>query len=200
MYDLLYLDVPWRYRDEKGGLPALGGKTYATMSDEELAELPISRIANKDSLLFSWLVFPKLYEGLQIMTAWGFTPITCGFVWIKLNRKGALVQVAKDLILKGGIYSGLGSYVCGNAEICMIGKRGKGLQRASKSVKQIIFAPLSSHSSKPFEAYDRIETLYPHANKVELFARTPREGWTQTGYDFDGMDVREWLQKQSSSE
>jgi len=198
-FDLILTDNPWQYRDDKSNLPKLGGKLYPTLSDEELFGLEVQSIAAKDSLLFSWLVFPKLLEGLQIMTAWGFTPVTCGFVWVKLNRTGSVTRTAKDTILRNGVYSGLGSYVCGNAEICMIGKRGKGLKRANKSVKQIIFAPLSSHSSKPIETYERIEVLYPDANKLELFARTRREGWTQTGFDFDGQDIREFIDGDQSN-
>jgi N6-adenosine-specific RNA methylase IME4 len=45
----------------------------------------------------------------------------------------------------------------------------------------IIVAPKREHSRKPDEAYELIERMYPDLPKIELFARNPREGWSQWG-------------------
>ena len=37
------------------------------------------------------------------------------------------------------------------------------------------------HSQKPECAYQMLETLFPSAKKLELFARTERDGWDQWG-------------------
>lgn len=37
------------------------------------------------------------------------------------------------------------------------------------------------HSKKPECAYQMIETFFPQAKKLELFARTERDGWDQWG-------------------
>lgn len=203
-YDILYLDPPWKYRDNKGNDPALGGKQYAMMSDTELADIPFKDIASKDALMFCWLVMPKLLEGLRLMQHWGFEPVTCGFVWVKLNKSsnGAVQMMLPDAtyqhgtFLDHGVYSGLGSYTCGNAELCYIGKRGKGLKRCSKSVKQIMFEPLAAHSAKPAEAMKRIDTIYPPPYaRIEFFSRREPVGlhWDATGFDYDGMDVSEFI-------
>lgn len=191
MFDILYADVPWSYKDNKNSLPALGGKTYPMLQDEELQALDVKSIANRDSLLFLWMVWPKIQEGLDLIRAWGFTPITCGFVWVKLNRKGV------------GYYSGLGSYTCGNTEFVYIGKRGKGLPRLDKSVKQLVFepeeiiqSPLGIHSEKPHAVSQRIVQVYGDRSRVELFARPPiDEGWTGTGFDFDGKHIERFIKE-----
>lgn len=35
----------------------------------------------------------------------------------------------------------------------------------------------SKHSKKPLIAYEIIESLYPQANRLELYARNERDGW-----------------------
>jgi N6-adenosine-specific RNA methylase IME4 len=37
------------------------------------------------------------------------------------------------------------------------------------------------HSQKPEAAYQMLEALFPEAKKLELFARTERDGWDQWG-------------------
>lgn len=37
------------------------------------------------------------------------------------------------------------------------------------------------HSKKPECAYQMLETFFPQAKKLELFARTERDGWDQWG-------------------
>lgn len=207
-YSILLADPPWHYRDNKSNNPALGGKQYAMMTNEQLAKIPFRDIAAKDSLMFCWMVMPKLYECLAIMEAWGFEPVTCGFVWVKLNKKSRGVEqgelldpsynVRKGVWLDRGVYSGLGSYTCGNVELCYIGKRGRGITRQNKSVKQIIFAPLGRHSAKPIEVHQRIDALYDvQYPRIEFFARAQpySEHWDATGLEYDDMDVYAFIQE-----
>ncbi|WP_425592608.1 MT-A70 family methyltransferase [Brevundimonas aveniformis] len=42
-------------------------------------------------------------------------------------------------------------------------------------------APKGLHSEKPGEIADRVERLYPHAARLELFCRSPRPGWSAWG-------------------
>lgn len=201
MYEILYADCPWEYADAKSGLSKLGGKSYPTMPTLEMSLLPLDRLMASNSLCWLWGTWPLLEDALAVIRGWQYKQVTVGIVWIKLNRNGAVViKQGRDIILQDGVYSGLGSYVCGNSEFCLIGKRGKGVPRATKSIKQILFAPLSRHSAKPVAAYERIEELYPQARKLELFARTKREGWTQTGYDFDGKSIKQFLTEQGAYE
>ena len=38
-------------------------------------------------MLFLWVTFPNLQEGLDVIKEWGFEYKTLGFSWIKTNKK-----------------------------------------------------------------------------------------------------------------
>jgi N6-adenosine-specific RNA methylase IME4 len=78
---------------------------------------------------------------------------------------------------------GLGNYTRANSEICLIGKKGKGLPVLSHAVPQILDMPLSEHSEKPDEARKRIIQLVGDLPRIELFARTKIHGWDTFGND-----------------
>ena len=179
-YKIILSDCPWPYNNPKGNNPAMGGITYPTMTVEDLKELPVAEIADKDCALFFWVTFPKLKEGLDVIEAWGFKYITCTFNWVKLNRKS------------GTLYSGLGHWTNGNAELCLFAKRGRP-KRIAKNVKQIVEAPVGAHSAKPPEVRDRIVSLIGDLPRIELFAREKAPGWDAIGLDIDGQDIRDAL-------
>lgn len=163
-YNIIYADPPWSYRDKKDNDPAMGGITYPTMDLKDICDLPIQRISAKDCALFMWATMPLLAEALAVIDAWGFQYTTCAFTWVKENPVG------------GGIYSGLGHWTNGNAELCLFAKKGRP-KRVAKNVKQILIAPRGRHSSKPGEARDRIVQLMGDIPRIELFARDIVEGW-----------------------
>ena len=189
-YKIILCDCPWSYRDNKGNLPKLGGKTYPTMTLEEIKSLNVSAIADENSLLFFWATMPLLQEALSVISTWGFQYTTCAFNWVKLNPsvKSVLFFTIKD------IYSGLGHWVNGNAELCLLGKRGHP-KRYEKNVKQILFAPRSRHSAKPEEVRRRIVRVAGDLPRIELFAREKILGWDSVGFEIDGCDIRESLDK-----
>lgn len=163
-YNIIYADPPWEYKDKKGCNPKLGGCTYPTMKLQDIKALPIDRICEKDCALLIWVTMPMLKEGLEVIEAWGFKYITCGFTWVKQNPSG------------NGIYSGLGHWTNGNAELCLFAKKGNP-RRIEKNVKQIILSPRQRHSQKPSETRERIVRLLGTLPRIELFAREHVEGW-----------------------
>jgi site-specific DNA-methyltransferase (adenine-specific) len=171
-YSVIYCDCPWKYDNEKDNDPAMGGMTYKTMSVDELCRLPINNIAAKDCALFFWATMPKLREALKVIDAWGFEYRTCAFTWVKQNPKGE------------GIYSGLGHWTNGNAELCLFAKQGQP-KRINKDVKQIVLAPRSRHSAKPAEVRERIVRLMGDVPRVELFAREKVDGWECFGNEVE---------------
>jgi len=173
-YQIIYADPPWRYNDPKGNDPKMGGITYPTMSDQEIQDLvyDFADMFAKDSVLFMWATMPKLQEALDVINAWGFTYTTCAFVWVKQNPNGE------------GIYSGLGHWVNGNAELCLFAKKGTP-KREAKNVKQIVISPRSRHSEKPAEVRDRIVSLMGDIPRIELFARQKTEGWDVWGNEVE---------------
>lgn len=165
-YDIIYADPPWAYNDTLGGNAKMGAMPYPTMTNEEICAMPIgNKIAKKDSILFMWATMPKLQEALDVIKAWGFKYKTCAFCWVKQNPKS------------GGIYAGLGRWVQGNAELCLLATKGHP-HRISKSVKQIVMAPRGRHSAKLAEVRDRIVQLMGEdTERIELFARDHTDGW-----------------------
>jgi len=178
-YQIIYADPPWSYNDKKGNNPAMGGITYPTMSLEDIKSLPIKEISDKDCALFLWATMPMLREALEVIKAWGFNYRTCAFTWVKQNPLGS------------GIYSGLGHWTNGNAELCLFAKKGTP-KRQSKCVKQIVLSPRSRHSKKPDEVRDRIVKLMGDLPRIELFARKPDtliEDPSWKGWDVWGNEV-----------
>ena len=116
------------------------------MSIDELCALPVETLAEKDCLLFLWATFPQLPEALRLIKAWGFSFKTGAFVWLKLNRK------------RPTWFYGLGYWTRGNAEICLLAKRGHP-KRYSKSVHQFIISPVEEHSKKPDITREKIIEL-----------------------------------------
>ena len=151
----------------------MGGITYTVMSVGELQEIPVNKIADKDCALFMWVTMPMLQEGLDVIKAWGFKYTTCAFTWVKQNPKN------------DGIYSGLGHWTNGNAELCLFAKKGKP-KRVAKNVKQIVMSHRGRHSEKPQEVRERIKKLIGDIPRIELFARQEADGW-----DCWGNEVQE---------
>ena len=167
-YKIIYADPPWTYADKKANDPAMGGITYPTMELSDIKALKISDISDKDCALFLWVTMPMLQEGLEVIRSWGFKYRTCAFTWVKQNPLGE------------GIYSGLGHWTNGNAELCLFAKKGTP-KRQAKNVKQIVLSPRSRHSEKPREVRDRIVALMGDLPRIELFARQKTEGWDVWG-------------------
>ena len=175
-YKIIYADPPWRYARSK--VQGAAEKHYPTMSIEELCALPVKEIADKDCILFLWATFPQLKEALQLIKAWGFTYKTCGFNWVKKNRKA------------DSWFMGLGYWTRSNSEICLLGTKGHP-SRVSRSISQICDARIMAHSKKPDEIRERIVELCGNLPRIELFAKERCEGWVSIGNEIDGKDIRE---------
>lgn len=185
-YSVIYADPPWAYHVySKKGKGRSAENHYRTMNVEDIKNLPIEKISAKDCILFLWVAFPCLIQGLQVMNSWGFAYKTCGFVWVKRNKKS------------DSFFTGLGFWTRSNAEICLIGTRGHP-HRVSKAVKQVCDARIMEHSKKPDEIRERIVDLCGNVPRIELFGRKEVEGWEVIGNEIDGMDIREALQEVNS--
>lgn len=166
-YDIIYADPPWRYQvwSRDTGLGRSAESHYKTMRKEEIQNLPISRLTNKNAVLFLWVTYPCLEEGLELIEKWGFRYKTCAFSWFKINKK------------RDTPFTGMGYYTRANNEICLLATKGKPLKRKSKSVKQVIMSRIEEHSKKPSIVRDRIIELFGDIPRIELFARQQADGW-----------------------
>lgn len=169
-YNIIYADPPWSYKDKKcnGNCES----HYETMNIKDICNLPIKNIADKDCVLFLWVTYPMLNEGLKLIEEWGFKYKTIGFQWIKQNKSGK------------GFFFGLGRWTRGNSECCLIAVKGKP-KRISNSVSQLVFSPLQEHSKKPDIVREKILELIGDKPRIELFARQSVEGWDCWGNEVE---------------
>lgn len=214
-YNIIYADPPWRFKNwsmaelaKRGEKWARrnGRSPYPVMTTADICALPVGGLAAKNALLAMWVTDPKINEGLEVMTAWGFEFTTVLFYWIKTNPKGLkiklgplvnlispflgktgfdkMVRILPELI--EGWHLGLGYHTRANPEQCWLGKRGKGLRRVNNTIPRLIVAPVGEHSRKPDQARHRIQRLYGDVPRVELFARQRSPGWDIWGNQAPG--------------
>jgi len=182
-YQIIYCDPPWSYNNFQGKGSYYGdvSRHYKTMDYEQIANLHIQNISAKNCICFMWATFPNLNEALYVLKKWGFKYKTVGFVWVKMKN---------DMSEPRG--DGMGFYTLSNAEIVLIGVKGK-FERKDKTIKQIILHPKSVHSKKPAIIRDKIVKLCGDLPRIELFARKPQtllEDPSFNGWDLWGNEVK----------
>lgn len=172
-YNIIYADPPWTFKTYsnkgKGRSPE---QHYACMTIEDIKNLPIQNIADDNCILFIWVTFPLLKEGLEVIQSWGFTYKTCAFNWVKRNKKSP------------SWFWGMGYWTRSNSELCLLATKGKP-KKVSSSVHQVVDTHIEKHSKKPNVVKDRIVQLVGDLPRVELFARQPTEGWHIWGNEVD---------------
>lgn len=175
-FNVVIADPPWEYKDKADAGERGAEHKYPVMSISDIQELCVKDLCADDCVLFLWGTWPLIEEAKSVIRHWGFKYKTCGFVWVKANK----IQQETDFV--GG-----GHYTRSNSEYCLIGVRGKGIQRVSKSIRQVIRAVIGEHSQKPEEFYTRLTELYRgKLNKnttLELFGRRLRRNMTVLGDD-----------------
>ena len=177
-YNIIYADPPWSYGGRKLNA-ASGGKEladhYPTMEIEELKKLPVRELADKDCLLFLWVVYPQLENAFELIRVWGFKYSTVAFEWAKLTETGKNVCF-------------MGAWTCGgDMELCLLARRGS-VKRQNKTVRRLHVAR-GRHSAKPDEIRREIVRLCGDLPRIELFAREKKSGWDVWGNELSS-DVR----------
>lgn len=183
-YQIIYADPPWAYRvhvddnndpDREHGAIRNANHYYNTMTIEQLKQLPVKDIADKNCILFMWVTNPLIPEGLEVIRSWGFEYKTVGFVWMKTYNSGK-------------IWVGLGHYTRSSAELCLIARKGR-VPVIDKSIRQGLIAPIDEHSKKPTEIRDMIVKMYGDIPRIELFARQRTPGWDVWGNQVDKFET-----------
>jgi N6-adenosine-specific RNA methylase IME4/ParB-like chromosome segregation protein Spo0J len=159
-YPVIYADPPWKFEpfnEETGGERSV---PYPVMDIDELKEMPIP--AMDDCVLFMWSTSSHLADAVDLVQAWGFTIKTTA-VWVKPSI-------------------GLGYLLRNRHELLLIATRGDiPAPLPEQRPDSVIEAPRGEHSAKPVEAYQMIERMYPDLPRIELFSRSPRQGWAAWG-------------------
>ncbi len=183
-YSVILIDPPWRFQHWSGkGTERAAENHYNTLSNDEIAALPLSDLASDDCVLFVWAVWPKLEEIMPMFAGWGFQYKTCAFCWAKAdNTQPDLWQEE----LRPAV--GMGYWTRANTEPCLLATRGKP-KRLNADVRQGIIAPRREHSRKPDGVHERIERLVA-GPYLELFARQQRPGWDCWGNETDKFPAK----------
>ena len=166
-YRVIYADPPWK--QSKGGKKAVrknsSGKPldYPVCSMEEIREhlRQADSLTGDDAILFLWTIDKYLFEAEEIAKSLGYK-LHARMIWNKVNGIPAAftVRYGHEYLLY--MYKGKLTPVARE-------ERGK--------IHTVFTEQVKKHSQKPEEAYRIIERLYPHFNKIELYARNEREGW-----------------------
>lgn len=163
-YGVIYADPEWRFepRSRESGMDRAADNHYPTSSTDAIAARPVAAIAADDCVLFIWATVPMLPDALRVMSAWGFA-YKSHAIWFK-DRVGT-------------------GYWFRNAhELLLVGTRGQPPAPAmGGQFSSVIEAPIGAHSAKPDDFRELIETYFPTLPKIELNARTAREGWDTWG-------------------
>lgn len=166
-YSVIYADPPWDYKGGKqhtgsGGVDSGSAQThYPTMSLDDIKQLEVARICEKDALCFMWTSSPHLDQAISVLDWWGFDYKTIAFVWYKEKPNP-------------------GYYTMSECEICIVGKKKKGKipqPRGARNIRQFLSKKRGRHSEKPAEIRQRIEQMFPAHKRIELFARESVDGW-----------------------
>lgn len=166
-------DPPWKLDtgpDVFGGTGEAGhdALAYEQMSLEEIKELPVSKHAADDAHLYLWTTNRYVEHAYDVARAWGFKPSVL-LVWAKTPR---------------GI--GLGDAFRLTTEFILYARRGS--LEESRIVETTWFDwPRGRHSEKPDGFYALVESVspapYEAEDRLELFARAARPGWTAWGHE-----------------
>jgi N6-adenosine-specific RNA methylase IME4 len=162
-YGTILADPPWRFklRSEKNLTKSPQGQ-YACMDLPAIAALPVTALCQPNACLVMWATAPMLPQAFTLMTAWGFTYKSAG-AWAKQSSTG-----------KSWAF-GTGYCYRSATEFFLLGTRGKPKLR-SRSIRNLIVAPVREHSRKPDQMHADVEALCP-GPYAELFARQTRPGW-----------------------
>lgn len=162
-FDIVCADPPWQYNNS--GFEQSAESHYPTMDTDAICDLPESDVSFPKfadaCVLFLWATAPLLPDALDVMKAWDFE-YKAHRIWLKDRAPG------------------LGWWFDTRHELLLVGVRGDVMHPRQK-LESVFLAAVSDHSRKPATAYEAIEAMYPGLRYVELFARSPRDGWAIWG-------------------
>lgn len=166
-YDLIYADPPWKQSKggKKNSRPNTSGVDldYPTISLEQIKHhiKQADNLTGDNSILFLWTIDKYLFEAQQIAEELGYK-LHARMIWNKVTGIPAAftIRYGHEYLL----YMYKGKLIPVNRE-----ERGK--------IHSVFTEKVKRHSQKPKEAYRIIERLYPDLSKIELYARSQRDGW-----------------------
>ncbi|MBE9102791.1 MT-A70 family methyltransferase [Vacuolonema iberomarrocanum] len=176
-YNCIVIDPPWFYTLRKDDETHRNRIPYEPMTAEQIYSLPVPSLC-PEGVLWLWTTNNHIPEAVEAMSRWGFE-IKTVLTWVKVSKTA---QVAM----------GTGNWLRGATEHCFLAVRGEVKAFSSlqtlKTETTVLFAERREHSRKPDEFYQIVETLFPGATRLEMFARQVRPGWDAWGDQTDYFD------------
>lgn len=175
MYEVIYTDPPWPQK--KGNArkcrPNQGKDLdYQTVSVGECFGLQdeFFNIAAEYHNVFMWTIDKFLHETELEMEKRGYK-VHARFIWDKENgvAPAFTVRFSHEYLL--WFYKP--------------GKMLKPRKECRGKYTTVLREPATVHSRKPVCAYEMLEDMFPNAKKIELFARSRRNGWSCWGNEID---------------
>ena len=139
---------------------------YPTMTLEEIAALPVDKLAADNAHLYLWVTHRFLPAGLDLIARWGFR-YQCLMTW---NKGTGVVPFSWMYDTEHVLFASRGSL--------KLAKRGLRLSFDEPPVRD-------GHSTKPEVFYDRVRSASPEP-RLEMFARQARGGFDGWGNEVDG--------------
>lgn len=177
-YQIIIIDPPWKYglRDKD---PSHRNRTpYPTMEIEDIFRLPVWQIASDPCYIWLWATKDYLEDAFRALSYWGFDYKNI-FTWVKVVKDGDKIRI------------GTGHWGRNCTEFLLLGatKKAKCLSHLgltncptafTTEHSSAFFEQRGKHSQKPeiiYEMCDRLAASLGDARKIELFARSARDGW-----------------------
>ena len=158
-YQVIVSDPPWKYDARSEDTTHRGKNLYPEMTVPEICALPVASLAQDNCLLWLWTTNAFMRGAYECLDAWGFKEKTI-LTWDKENF-------------------GLGDWLRNVTEHCILAVRGRPLVSLTNQTT-LIREKRREHSRKPEAFYALVEQLCP-GSKLEMFSRTPRDGWSSWG-------------------
>lgn len=169
--DVFVIDPPWSKK--KGGIRKsrinqdrnLDYKTMSTLEIFDLLDKDVFSTANNNHCVFMWTIDQFLFDCENEMSKRGYKR-HCRFVWNKLNgvAPAFTIRYSHEFLL--WFYKD---------KLLPISKEQRGRFMTVFEEKS------REHSRKPDFCYIMVNSLYPDLQKMDVFSREARTGWTQYG-------------------
>lgn len=179
-FDVIVADPPWAYhgQQDKWGAAA---KFYDTMGlDDIVTTNNLPDLLADNGILFLWATSPLLDIAMEAIDRWSLTFRGVAFVWVKTKKNEPDVPIGAQGV-RPSIVKPTTEFVLSASRV----KKGRPMKLHDESIRQVILAPKREHSRKPDELFRRIEAMYPEANRLEMYSRQAREGWSNWGNQTD---------------
>ena len=185
-FGVIVADPPWSFSDKlkySGDVKRAADSFYPTLNLAEIKKLPIGELAAENCILALWVPSAFLQAGMDVMSEWGFNYKQL-WIWGKTSKKNPL-----------NLAFGMGRLARNCHEPLLVGVKGKYTKfLKDHSQRNLFMHPTMKHSQKPESIQTSLDKMFPEWDKLEVFARRDRAGWTCIGNEAPGTadeDIRD---------